>query len=167
MDRVGRSNTESVGKKKKSNDKKVKYETTSGEVRGGGGNVRDEAMMRDALVPLVCLAPRSLFRGPSVPGVKLLRRPPSWPTQGAPGPLSGHPTEPAKSTQSIHRASGSPGAPGYPSPVLHRPPTGPTRKCVLTLWKGVVFTEVGARLAGVSAQEPAVSALGSLSAPRR
>ena len=95
MDRVGRPNKKSEGnkkkkkKKKKINGKKVKYETTSGEVRGGRGNVRYEAMMRDALVPLVCLAPHSLFRGPSVPGVKLLRRSPSWLTQSGPGPPPG------------------------------------------------------------------------------
>ncbi len=51
-------------KKKESNDKKVKYETTS-------GDVRDEAVKRDALVLLMCLAPHSLFSCPSVPGVKL------------------------------------------------------------------------------------------------
>ncbi len=96
MDRVGRSNKKSEGnkkkeKKKKSNDKKVKYETTSGEVRDDEGDVRDEAMMRDDLVPLLCLAPHSLFSGPPVPVVKLLRRHPSLPTPGAPGPLSGPP----------------------------------------------------------------------------
>ncbi len=74
MDRVGRSNKESEGnkKKKKSNNKKVEYETTSGEVRDDEGDVRDEAVMRDDLVPLLCLAPHSLFSGPSVPSVKLL-----------------------------------------------------------------------------------------------
>ncbi len=80
IDRVGRSNKKSEGnkkkKKKKSNDKKVKYETTSGEVRHDEGNERDEAMMRDALVPFMCLVPHSLFSCPSVPSVKLLRRPP-------------------------------------------------------------------------------------------
>ena len=75
MDRVGRSNKKSEGnkkKKKKSNDKKVKYETASGAVRDDEGNVRDEAMVRDALAPPMCLAPRSLFCGPSVLRVKLL-----------------------------------------------------------------------------------------------
>ena len=78
MDRVGRSNKKSEGnkkekkKKKKSNDKNVKYETASGAVRDDEGNVRDEAMVRDALAPPMCLAPRSLFCGPSVPRVKLL-----------------------------------------------------------------------------------------------
>ena len=74
MDRVGRSNKKSEGnnKKMKSNDKKVKYETTSGAVRDDEGNVRDEAMVRDALAHPMCLAPRSLFCGPSVPRVKLL-----------------------------------------------------------------------------------------------
>ena len=73
-DRVGRSNKKSEGntkKKKRSNDTKVKYETTSGEVRDDEGNVRDEVVMRDALVLLMCLAPHSLFSCPSVPGVKL------------------------------------------------------------------------------------------------
>ena len=128
MDRVGRPNKESEGnKKKKSNDKKVKYETTSGEVRGGGGNVRYEAMMRDALVPLVCLAPHSLFRGPSVPGMKLLRRPHSWLTQSATGPLS-------------RPCNGQPGAPiassrplGVPSQTALRcPPVHPQGRPVHT-----------------------------------
>ena len=56
MDRVGRPNKKSEGntkkktKKKTSNDNTVKYDTKSGEVRDDGGNVRDEAMMRDSLV---------------------------------------------------------------------------------------------------------------------
>ena len=77
IDRAGRSNKKSVSntKKKKnktSNDKKVKYETKSGEVRDDEGDVRDEAMMRDSLVPLMRLVPHSLFSCPSEPSVKLI-----------------------------------------------------------------------------------------------
>ena len=55
-----------------SNDKKVRHETKSGEVLGDERNVRDEAMMRDSIVPLMCIASHSLFSGPSVPSVKLV-----------------------------------------------------------------------------------------------
>ncbi len=142
MDRVGRSNKKSEGnkkkKKKKSNDTKVKYETTSGEVRGGGGNVRYEAMMRDALVPLVCLAPSSLFRSfgawcEAVMKATLMAHPgrpraplqaPQWPTRSthsilsaSRGALSEPPSEAPRCTPMA--AQGTPGQ--------HRGPAEPSQ----------------------------------------
>ncbi len=100
-------------KKKTSNDKKVKYETKSGEILGDEGDVRDEAMMRDSIEPLMCIASHSLFSGPSVPRVELLRRDPHGPPRALQGPSPGLPM--ARQEHPGHPQSLSGGLSGLPS----------------------------------------------------